>query len=745
MAEYHEIGVGKHPPHPAHPPGRLPAVVHHRHAQPAKIELRDIRRTPGGHVRPVVVPAHRVHRRIPGKLVQDLGRAHVPRVQDHIRPPQVRGHPERARLPPARRMRIGKDDNPHPAILPDRASGMTATARRTPGQTRRAGAAERYDLRHAAGRAALPGLRPGWDRPVKAKAPGGPGKLLEPWFAPLALVNGSAVGLTPILLPLVAAKQGAGHVGLVMGTFNLGAFAAPVTGGVADALHAHRLLATLCAALSAVSLWLFPFANSPLQLLLALVNGAGFAGAVTIANLMIVERRPEPEWNQRLGWLETALSVGQGGALILAAWLSGLGERAGLGIAALIPAAAVPLCIALLPRSPTRPQPAATADQTGPHAATADQRGPAPAADQTEPHAATADQTEPHAATADQTEPQAAAADQTEPHAATADQRGPAPAADQTEPQAATADQPGPHAATADQRGPAPAADQTGLDAAVAGHTGPDAGLAQAVPAAQRATPAPKAATAGIPGKPGPAAQSALRRTASVHRLRNAGHTGEWGPVSPSGLPHVPGTRKPLLAIGKSLGLLHGGFGWMLAAWIPAYAGSAIVFALYPVLFQHAFHVKPQTSSLAFAIIVFVSLPLFIVAGRVSQRRGPRAVMAGGLGARVVLLAILAILAASGSIPAAAPLAVFGGILFAWSFLSVASPGLTGQFVPQAEGEAQGVLNAASGVAGFAGAVIGGAVASAAGYPAALTLGAAATALGLLIFTVKFLRPRKST
>ena len=502
---------------------------------------------------------------------------------------------------------------------------------------------------------------------MKAKAPGGPGKLLEPWFAPLALVNGSAVGLTPILLPLVAAKQGAGHVGLVMGTFNLGAFAAPVTGGVADALHAHRLLATLCAALSAVSLWLFPFANSPLQLLLALVNGAGFAGAVTIANLMIVERRPEPEWNQRLGWLETALSVGQGGALILAAWLSGLGERAGLGIAALIPAAAVPLCIALLPRSPTRPQPAATADQTGPHTA------------------------------------------------------------------------------TADQPGPAPAADQTGLDAAVAGHTGSDAGLAQAVPAAQRATPAPEAATGGIPGKPDPAAQSALRRTASVHRLRNAGHTGEWGPVSPSGLPHVPGTRKPLLAIGKSLGLLHGGFGWMLAAWIPAYAGSAIVFALYPVLFQHAFHVKPQTSSLAFAIIVFVSLPLFIVAGRVSQRRGPRAVMAGGLAARVVLLAILAILAAAGSIPAAAPLAVFGGILFAWSFLSVASPGLTGQFVPQAEGEAQGVLNAASGVAGFAGAVIGGAVASAAGYPAALTLGAAATALGLLIFTVKFLRPRKST
>jgi predicted MFS family arabinose efflux permease len=50
------------------------------------------------------------------------------------------------------------------------------------------------------------------------------------------------------------------------------------------------------------------------------------------------------------------------------------------------------------------------------------------------------------------------------------------------------------------------------------------------------------------------------------------------------------------------------------------------------------------------------------------------------------------------------------------------------------------VLNAASGIAGFAGAVIGGAAASQWGYPAALSLGAGATAAGLLVFTVKLLR-----
>jgi MFS family permease len=432
-----------------------------------------------------------------------------------------------------------------------------------------------------------------------AAARGRPWRLFEPWFTPFALVNGAAVGLTPILLPLVAAKQGAGHVGLVMGAFNLGAFAAPITGGLADSLHAHRLIATLCAAMSAVALWLFPFVNSPLQLLLALVNGAGFAGAITIGNLLIVERRPEAEWNQRLGWLETALSIGQGGALVLAAWLSGLGEKTGLGIAALVPAAAVPLCLVLVPRM------------------------------------------------------------------------------------------------------------------------GRGAGRSAAAPQSRHE----------------------VHAIASTHRLANSGHIGG---VSPSGLPHVPGTLLRKAALKRAFGLLRGDFGWMLAAWVPSYAGAAVIFALYPVLFQHAFKVKPETSALAFAVIVFVSLPLFIVAGRVSQRHGPRRVMAGGLAARVVLLAVLAALAAAGSVPAAIPLAAFGGIMFAWSFLSVASPGLTGELVPQAEGEAQGVLNAASGIAGFLGAVIGGAVASAAGYPAALALGAGAVLVGLLVFAFTLLRPRRA-
>ena len=404
------------------------------------------------------------------------------------------------------------------------------------------------------------------------------------------------MGLVPILLPIVAVRHGVGHVGLVMGAFSLGAIAAPLVGNLADRYRVHRILTAACAALCAVSLWLFPLAASSLQPLLGLANGAGFAGAVTVASLLVVERRPRAEWNSRLGWLETALSVGQGGGLVLAAWLSGLTARNAQLIAAFVPAAAIPLSLMLIPRM---------------------------------------------------------------------------------------------------------------------------TGTAAASPAAGTASPA------------------------AGHHLASAGQVGEWGPASP--LRVRPLHQRTLADLRRAAGLLRGPFGWMLASWIPAYAGTAIIFALYPVLFSRAFGVAPRSSAVAFAVIVFLSLPLFIVAGRVSQRHGPAATLAGALGARVVLLAALAVLAAVGHVPAIVPLAVFGGVMFAWSFLSVASPGLTGQLAPGAEGDAQGALNAASGLAGLGGSVVGGFAASLWGYPAALAIGAGAVLAGLSVFAAKVLRfPRAS-
>jgi len=165
------------------------------------------------------------------------------------------------------------------------------------------------------------------------------------------------------------------------------------------------------------------------------------------------------------------------------------------------------------------------------------------------------------------------------------------------------------------------------------------------------------------------------------------------------------------------------------------------------VLFLHAFGVSTNTSALAFAVIVFASLPLFVLAGRVSQRRGPASAIASAFTARVLLLTALAAFAAVGHVFAALPLAAFAGVFFAWPFLSVASPGLTGQLRPDAEGDAQGLLNASSGLAGLLGSVTGGFAASAWGYPAALAIGAGATAVGLAIFAATLLRgsPHEAT
>jgi predicted MFS family arabinose efflux permease len=128
------------------------------------------------------------------------------------------------------------------------------------------------------------------------------------------------------------------------------------------------------------------------------------------------------------------------------------------------------------------------------------------------------------------------------------------------------------------------------------------------------------------------------------------------------------------------------------------------------------------------------------------QRRGSSATITGALAARVVLLAALAAVAAVGHVPAVVPLAAFGGIMFAWSFLSVASPDLSGQLVPSAaEGDAQGALNAASGLAGLLGSVVGGLAADLWGYPAALSIGTGAVLLGLVIFIVTRARGRATS
>jgi predicted MFS family arabinose efflux permease len=386
-------------------------------------------------------------------------------------------------------------------------------------------------------------------------------------------VNGAAAGITPLLFSLATAPAGAGRVGLVLGAYNVGAVAAPLAGTGADRWRLHRSLAVCCALALALALLGFPLATGMVQVALAALAGASLAGILTVADLLIVERAPAGEWGRRLGALDSALSIAQAGALLLAGALTTLDVRSGLWVDALFPVAAAPLA-ALFVRAPARRE--------------------------------------------------------------------------------------------------------------------------------HRAAHVPPA-TIGRCGTCAPAGAIRGRWRPLVRRLRH------------------------------SLRIVEGPFSWLMLAWISAYAASVVVYAFYPVLFKQAFHVAPALSAPAYALILIASLPLYAAAGRCAQRWGPQLVLLSGLLLQLAALAGLAALILYLTAPAGAALAAFGALVWSWPFLIVAAPGLAGLLVPQAEGTAQGLLNASGGLAGLIGATGGGALAARWGYGPALAAATGATLLGVLV------------
>ena len=130
-----------------------------------------------------------------------------------------------------------------------------------------------------------------------------------------------------------------------MAAFSLGGLSSPIWGGLADRFRLHRQLLVGGLFGAALGAALFPFALSLfLRIILALLSGIGLAAASTVANLFIVEVHPEPEWDARIGWLQTFYGGGQviglGARRIdrserrpeTGLWLAG-----GIGVAAIIP------------------------------------------------------------------------------------------------------------------------------------------------------------------------------------------------------------------------------------------------------------------------------------------------------------------------------------------------------------------------------------------------------------------------
>jgi DHA1 family tetracycline resistance protein-like MFS transporter len=201
---------------------------------------------------------------------------------------------------------------------------------------------------------------------------------------------------------------------------------------------------------------------------------------------------------------------------------------------------------------------------------------------------------------------------------------------------------------------------------------------------------------------------------------------GEWAIGSPQRLFHH-------LRWG-TFGQMRLPFGLFLLAWLLSFAGAAAMFSLYPVLMQQLYAVSPGLSSIGFGVAAGLALALYSPAGRWSGRYGPARVLRIALAVR--LLAFVGLLALGLTHPGDRgwlALLAFLFVVLTWSLLSVSGTALTAQLTPANEGQAMGLFNATTAVAGVLGAVLGGWCAGRWGYAAALGLAVLGVAGGLMV------------
>ena len=166
---------------------------------------------------------------------------------------------------------------------------------------------------------------------------------IEPWYLVYAILGATIAGLIPVLLPLKVGQAGTpAQVGWVMAAVSLGGLSAPLWGVLADRYRLHRWVLVIGLFLTALGLTAFAFSSQPVIWFgMALILSVGAAGASTVANLFVVEMHPKPEWDERIGWLQTFYGLGQVVGLLLAGFLSKVDLHIGILTAAALSVAAV--------------------------------------------------------------------------------------------------------------------------------------------------------------------------------------------------------------------------------------------------------------------------------------------------------------------------------------------------------------------------------------------------------------------
>jgi MFS family permease len=173
-------------------------------------------------------------------------------------------------------------------------------------------------------------------------------------------------------------------------------------------------------------------------------------------------------------------------------------------------------------------------------------------------------------------------------------------------------------------------------------------------------------------------------------------------------------------------------FARLLIIWFAAFVAIGAVLTMFPLALIQAFGVSTGLPATSYAFAAAVSLAIYPLAASIAHHRGARIVLCSGFTVRTVAIGILAVTFLSGFGGVALTLGGFVFVVLAWPLLGVSGTALAAELAPGEKGEALGLFNASSSLAGAVGAFLGGWGMDVAGYGTVCLVSAVVVALAAL-------------
>jgi len=154
----------------------------------------------------------------------------------------------------------------------------------------------------------------------------------------------------------------------------------------------------------------------------------------------------------------------------------------------------------------------------------------------------------------------------------------------------------------------------------------------------------------------------------------------------------------------------------LLIVWFVAFVAISAVLTMFPLGLIRMFGVSTAVPATTYAFAAAGSLAIYPLAASIAQRRGARLVLQAGFAVRAVAIAILTGAFLSPIFGLTVALSGFVILVLAWPLLGVSGTALVAELARGEKGEALGLFNASSSLAGAVGAFLGGWLMEMAGY-----------------------------